>query len=105
MFSRNFLLAIITFKSVYHKNAVFSRCLRCYAFCFLRVILLFQELVFVCIKISEGAKTSQKTQGIAVGKPAAFLLPKTKGGKVYDEDHTQVSGACSLPCQRALRQL
>ena len=77
MFSRNFLLAIITFKSVYHKNAVFSRCLRCYAFCFLRVILLFQELVFVCIKISEGAKTSQ-TQGIAVGKPAAFLLPENE---------------------------
>ena len=39
-----------------------------------------------------------------MGNRRLFYCPKTKGGKVYDEDHTKASGTCSPPCQRAVRQ-
>jgi len=58
---------------------------------------------FSYILISEGAKTSQ-TQGIAVGKPAAFLLPENRKeektmlkitSKQADKVHRLVKTCCA----------
>ena len=77
--------------------------LACYVFRFYVVALFHLIFNFSYILISEGAKTSQ-TQGIAVGEPAAFLLPGNRKeektmlritSKQADKVHRLVKECCA----------